>query len=290
LSPLQPPLQAPHVESAQQISSSVQSVDQGAVASQAKQAPINPVLSLYRDWTLQYAKDATEANKAAQMYAKMSQSLLNGPLKQTTASLTQQEMGRIGIKTWGHAVYEFEKMLQNDGGTRAAAAAAKAAAPYNKLVGDYVKAQGIYDSTAMGYALRITLDVPLAKKLVTYANQYRLQGDNKMADNYDNQASSLMGQAENMARISKGYFKTAMRLNAIAPGIQKMAGIAGAKAAYMVGPPVIPQSHLFPFTPVPPLEFAQTGSHTKVVHAEESAHLEPATVPPPMPPSKFLGK
>merc|ERR1719321_2126868 len=104
-----------------------------------------------------------------------------------------------------------------------------------------------------------------------------------------------MTQAENMAATSKSYFNFAYKINGAIGGIQKMAGIAGTKAAWNVAPVApVPQSHLFPFTPVPPLEFAQTGQSTKVMHhhpqetREEMPSMMAPLPPPPKPPSNFL--
>lgn len=247
---------------------------------QAKQpASDNPVLNLYLQETLQYEKDAAEAEKAAAMYQKMTHDVLQGPLKADTSGLTAMEMGRIGVNNWGHAVLSFEDMLHAKAGALAAAAAAKAAKPYNDAVAAYAKAQGAYDSTAMAYDLRIPSDEANARKLITYANQYRLQGNDGMADKYDNMATAYVEQAETFAGQARSYYNMAVKINGATPGIQKMAGIAGTKAAWMKDPAgTIPQSHLFPFTPVPPLEFVQTDS---TEHREAS--------PAPAPSLSFLG-
>merc|ERR1719160_2206657 len=199
------------------------------------------------------------------MYSKMSEELIKqGALKAQTQSLTKGEINRVGAKLWAHAVYMFEKMLTDNSGSIGAAAAAKGGIPYQKVVDAYVKQQGVYDVAAQGYALRVGEILPVAKKLMTYANQFRLQGNDKNADDYDNQATSLMKQADSFAGASRSAYKMATELNLVTPGIQKMMGIAAVKAGWMArkGAPLpIPQSHLFPFTPVPPLEFVQVGSH-----------------------------
>merc|ERR1719453_2130308 len=210
------PLSLPHTASAQQINTKVHA------ATEAYQAPANPVLQLYVQEAKQYEKDATEAEKAAEMYATMSKELITkGALKAQTQAITRGEMGRVHAKNWGHSVYVFEKMLTDPTGSIDAAGAAKGAAPYAKIVNAYVKQQGVFDVAAQGYALRVGEILPVAKKLMTYANQFRLQGNNKQADDYDNQATSLMGQAEAFAANSKADFKMATELNLQVPGIQK---------------------------------------------------------------------
>lgn len=246
---------------------------------QAQQpAASNPVLNIYLQETLSYEKDAQEAERAAQMYQKMTHDVLQGPLKAETASITAGEMNRIGVNTWGHAVLSFEDMLYEQAGAKGAAAAAKAVKPYNKILAGYVKAQNAYDTTAMAYDLRIPGDENMAKQLITYANQYRLQGNDDMADKYDNMATTYIEQAEKFAGTAQNYFKMAVKINQATPGIQKMAGIAGTHAAWTKNPAnVVPASHLFPFTPVPPLEFVQTG------RSDERASAVPAS------PASFLG-
>lgn len=278
------PLNLPHTLAAQQTSSKMQA------GSQAIQAPSNPVLQLYVQETKQYEKDAEEAQKAAEMYSKMSQELITqGALKGQTQALTKGEMSRVHAKLWAHSVYTFEKMLTDKTGSVAAAAFPKGGAPYQKMVVAYTKQQGVFDVAAQGYALRVGEILPVAKKLMTYANQYRLQGNDKQADDYDTQATSLMSQAEAFASNSKANYEMATELNLQVPGIQKMVGIAGTKAAYdaVKGAPMpIPQSHLFPFTPVPPLEFLQVGEHKQEETGTGKAMIGDIVIPPPKPPVK----
>ncbi len=59
------------------------------------------------------------------------------------------------------------------------------------------QAQTAYDTTAQGYALRIGMDQDAAKKLQTYANQYKLEGNTERSNTYAGQAALLMKQAEN---------------------------------------------------------------------------------------------
>merc|ERR1719160_2146804 len=105
-------------------------------------------------------------------------------------------MKRIDMPTWAHAAWDFEKMLTNPLPGRAAAAAAKAAAPIDATAADYVKSEKIYDGASQAYAERVGMDQGLAKQLATYANQYRLQGDEVLAKTYGEQSTELMKQAQ----------------------------------------------------------------------------------------------
>merc|ERR1719386_451512 len=112
------------------------------------------------------------------------------------------------------------------------------------------------------------MDEALAKQLATYANQYRLQGDNEMAKAYVEQSTLLMKQADTFAKISTNYNKMANKLKTVVPVIQDMAGMHGASAAWKIDPDAtLPAEHVFPFTPVPPIEFVQTDSTSSELSA-----------------------
>jgi len=220
----------------------------------------NPAVDLYRKWAKQYETDAEAAEAAAKMYAKMAQEAVPIAVKSTTG-LTASELQRIGVGTWAHATWQFEQMLENPKPGKAAMAAAAAAAPFSKSVNDYAKSELAYDGAAQGYALRVGMDQALAKKLATYANQYRLEGKTEMADAYVTQSRTLAAQAKTFSETSKDYNKMAAKIYGVIPVLQGMAGAAGAFAAYKENPANdMPPEHVFPFTVVPPLEFVQTGA------------------------------
>merc|ERR1719327_1213310 len=230
----------------------------------------NPLLGFYREKTKQYEKDAVEAMKAAEMYTKMAQQAVPIAAKQAT-KLTGEELKRIDIDTWAHSTWQFEQLLHNPLPGKAAAAAAAAAAPIGKIVGEYAKAEGAYDVTAQEYANRVALDTDLSKKLITYAHQYALQGNKAMSDAYDEQATLLMNQATKFADISKSYNKMATKIFNVIPILQGMAGTTGDFAAWKVDPGgSLPAEHVFPFTPVPPLEFVQTSDDTVTAKPQSS--------------------
>jgi len=232
----------------------------GQVKISSLQPPsMNPAVAMYRRWTLQYEKDAVEAEKAAEMYSKMTQDVLKNS-KETTAAITAGELQRIGADTWAHSAWQFEQMLTDPLPGKAALAAAKAAAPYGKAYTQYAAAQAQYNAAATGYALRVGMDQKLAKQLQTYSDQYRLQGEKVMADSYKSQATLLMKQATSFQGLATDYQSMATRIFGALPTIQNMAGQAGAYAAWQVNPANnLPPQHAFPFTIVPPLVLAQTG-------------------------------
>jgi len=224
----------------------------------------NPLLTYYRKETKAYERDAEAAQKAAEMYTKMAQQAVPIAAKQATA-LTAEETKRINVDTWAHATWQFEQMLTNPLPGKAAAAAAAAAAPIDKIVAGYGKAETAYDVTAQEYANRVGMDSALSKKLITYAHQYALQGNKPMSDAYTEQATLLMNQASKFADISKSYNKMASKIFNVIPILQGMAGTTGAFAAWKVDPAAtLPAEHVFPFTPVPPLEFVQTADEDDI--------------------------
>eukprot|EP00397_Hematodinium_sp_SG-2012_P063054 GEMP01086289.1.p1 GENE.GEMP01086289.1~~GEMP01086289.1.p1 ORF type:complete len:239 (+),score=80.45 GEMP01086289.1:117-833(+) len=214
---------------------------------------MNPLLERYREWTLQYGKDANDAAVEAKHYAQMARDAVPAAVEAAHA-LGESEMDRIGVNTWAHAAWQFEKMLTNTAPVEAAKAAAKAAAPFNKAVAAYRKSQSAYDQTAQAYALRVGLDDTLAKKLMTYSNQYKLQGNKELEDTYKAQATLLANQAENYADVASQYSQMATKLHNAIPILQKDAGTAGMYAAYFKNPTnALPPEHTFPFTVAPPL-------------------------------------
>jgi len=257
----------------------------------------NPAIDIYRKWTKQYEKDAEEAEAAAKMYSKMAKDAV-AQSKADAHTIAAAEMNRVGVNTWAHSAWIFEKMFTNPKPGRAAIAAGKAAAPFNKIVGDYAAAQAAYDGTAQAYSLRVGMDQDLAKKLMTYSNQYALQGNKEMSDTYNAQATLLMSQATNFANVAKSYNTMANKIHAVIPQIQSMAGQAAGYAAYWENPTNdMPAEHVFPFTIVPPLEFAQESSELRRVSgaadlagaprsASSAKEHESAEVPPPPPPRR----
>lgn len=223
-------------------------------------ASANPAIAMYRRRTLQYEKDAKEAEKAAAMYAKMAQDAVKQSVQDTKA-IVPQEFGRIGLDTWAHAAWQFEQMLTDPKPGLAAKAAAKAAKPYNEAYAEYAKAQASYNSAAAGYAIRAGMDQKEAKKLQTYSDQYHLQGNKELGDKYGAEATLLMKQAENFQGFANNYQGMAQRIFGALPTIQNMAGQAGAYAAWEKNPTNnMPAAHVFPFTITPPLEFVQVGA------------------------------
>jgi hypothetical protein len=242
-----------------------------AAARRARQPEMdNPLLMYYRRETRQYQRDAVAAEKAAMMYSKMAQEAVPIAAKAAT-KLAKEELSRIDVDTWAHSTWQFEQMLHNPLPGKAAAAAAAAAAPIEKVVGDYAKSETAYDVTAQEYGNRVALDTDLSKKLITYAHQYALQGNKEMSDAYDEQATLLMNQATKFADISKSYHKMATKIFNVIPILQGMAGTTGDFAAWKVDPgQSLPAEHVFPFTPVPPLEFVQTADEATTAKSQSS--------------------
>jgi len=230
----------------------VQKTQAQAQAQTRTEAGVNPVILKYKRMTLQYLADAKAAAQDAKRYEEMIKAAAPGVVSETSAE-SSKELARIGVPVWGHATWEIEKMLTNTAPAKAAAAAAKAAAPFMKAAGEYQKAQTAYDATAQGYVLRIGMDQDAAKKLQTYANQYKLEGNTEMSNTYAGQAALLMKQAENYRDTAVEYHKMATRLHAVINSIQADAGKAGAYAAYPLNPGnSFGPEHVFPFTVAPP--------------------------------------
>lgn len=213
----------------------------------------NPLLAMYRKWTLQYEKDASEAYGETIHYAEETQKLADKANAKDIGVKVRKKLKEMGVDDWAYAAWTVQGMLNDPAPVKAAAAAAKAAGPYNAAYAAYDKAKVQYDTAAQGYALRAKQDAGLAHQLMTYSNQFRLQGDGTRADEYKGQSMGLMGQADKFKGLANSYSETAAKIYGVLPSIQGWAGKAGAMAAYGENPlGALPAKEIFPFTVVPP--------------------------------------
>lgn len=234
-------------------SSLVDHTSQDAATSEANKKLGNPLLAMYRKWTLQYEKDAKDAYGEAQYYADETQKLADKINAVDMGKKVQTKLKDMGVKDWAYAAWTVQGMLNDPAPVKAAAAAAKAAAPYAASYAAYDKAKVQYDGAAQGYALRAKQDAGLAHQLMSYSNQFRLQGNNARADEYKGQSTALMTQADKFKGLANTYSETASRIYGVLPSIQNWAGKAGAYAAYEENPfGALPAKEIFPFTVVPP--------------------------------------
>lgn len=221
----------------------------------------NPTVQLYRRWAKQYEKDAEEAEAAAAEYAREAKAAVAKSTAETHEK-APVEVSNVQADTWVRATEKVEDMLTNDAPAKGAAAAAAAAKPYNDLYAKYEDSKNAYNSAAVGYALRAQMDSGLAKQLQTYANQFHLQGNKALGDTYQGQATMLMKQATTYKGMAEDYDATANRIYRALPEIQKMAGMAGAFAAYGENPTnAMSAKDVYPFTVAPPLSLVQTGDY-----------------------------
>lgn len=217
----------------------------------------NPLLAMYARMTKAYEKDAEDAEKAAAMYAKMTEDALPG-IKSAAHSIGAQEMDRIHVKPWASAAWDFERKLLDPRAAKAGAAIGKATAPFAKAEGEYRKSQAAYDLTSQGLMLRATGDSGLAKKLMALSNQYALEKKTDLAEDYKMQAETLMKQSRGFGDLAKSYTIMAKKIAGAIPSIQASAGKAAAFAAYAENPTGdLPPKDLFPFTVVPPVSFLE---------------------------------
>lgn len=213
----------------------------------------SPLLAMYRKYTMQYKEDALEAYAAAKYYAEATQALSNSLNEKEVQARVREKMIGMGVDNWAYAAWAVQGMLNNPIPAKAAAAAAEAAAPYNAAFAAYDKSKVQYNTAATGYALRAKQDAALSQQLMSYANQFRLQGDTTQADQYKGQSMELMKQAVKFKDQANKYQETAQKIYGVLPSIQSWAGKAGAEAAYEANPlGDLPAKEIFPFTVVPP--------------------------------------
>lgn len=224
-------------------------------AAAAGASQVNPLLDRYRKYTLQYEKDAKEALGQATFYTAETKRLADQANAKDMELIVKKKLEFMNVPLWAYAAWTVQGMLNDPAPVKAAAAAAKAAAPYNKAYAAYDKAKAQYDGAAVGYALRAKQDAGLAHQLMSYSNQFRLQGNDKQADTYKGQSVSLMTQADKFKGLANTYSETAAKIYGVLPSIQSWAGKAGAMAAYGENPlGALPAKEIFPFTVVPPAD------------------------------------
>jgi len=220
---------------------------------EAAQSAGNPLLAMYRKYTMQYQKDAKEAYESAKHYSEETQKLADAANAKDLGVKVRQKLKDQGVSDWAYAAWTVQGMLNDPAPVKAGAAAAKAAAPYNAAYAAYDKAKVQYDSAAQGYALRAKQDAGLAHQLMSYSNQFKLQGNTEQANTYKGQSQGLMAQADKFKGLANTYSETAAKIYGVLPSIQSWAGNAGAMAAYEENPlGALPAKEIFPFTVVPP--------------------------------------
>jgi len=233
--------------------SSVTHEKAAASAGSRLQSAANPLLAMYERWTYQYTKDAQEAEAAAAKYAQLTREEAAKFDPEGMHKEVAKRLKKMGVDTWAYSAWEVQNMLNNPAPKKAAAAAAAAAAPYNAAYAAYDKAKASYNGASIGYALRAKQDAGLAHQLMSYSNQFRLQGNNEQADTYAGQSTGLMKQADNFKNLADTYDTMAQKIYGVLPAIQSWAGKAGAYAAYEENPlGALPAKDIFPFTIVPP--------------------------------------
>merc|ERR1712216_989351 len=144
-------------------------------------------LAMYERWTYQYQKDAQEAEAAAAKYSQLTAQEAAKFDPEGMHKEVAERMKKMGVDTW----------------------AAAAAAPYNNAYAAYDKAKASYNGASIGYALRAKQDAGLAHQLMTYSNQFRLQGNDQRADEYKGQSQNLMTQADKFKGLANTYSETA---------------------------------------------------------------------------------
>lgn len=215
----------------------------------------NPLLDMYQRETLAYERDAAEAEKAASSYAMRAKNLIGGGSMAAKAS-ANKELEERQAKVWANSVWHVEHMLTDPAPANAGAAAGKASAPYMAAYNDYLAKQGAYDGAAQGYALRAMYDAQQSKHLLSWANQYRLEGNEGAASTFTGEAAAMMKQGEAMKGTAIDYEATAQRIHKVLPQIEAMAGQAAVAAAAGANPAgANPPQFAFPYTVAPPVFF-----------------------------------
>jgi len=214
----------------------------------------NPLLERYREWALAYERDAREAEEAAQKYSSMTQAIGRDGGGAAVQQAVRGSMNQLEVRPWANAVWRFEHMLRDPRPAKAAEAAKQAALPYEKQYHLYQQRQLDYENAALRLVELSKADDELAKSLASYAKQYDLEGNEKKAAQFRDQAESLSRQVKTEKAQADGYRKTAEQFSVALGKIWKMANTAREYAAYHENPGNAPlPSQLLSYTVAPPL-------------------------------------
>lgn len=215
------------------------------------------LVSKYRLEAQQYERAAQEAANEARKFEQKTKNLVYyGGSK--TAKLTHQELQRRHLGVWANAAWKVQQMLDDPKPVQAAADAERATLPYIRAYEGYQATSAQYGRTAQAYALRANSDAGTARQLATYANQYRLQGDENTGDLYEHHSRQLMTQADSYEGLALKYQGIAKKIHQALPVIKRMADAERANTEWEENPErgVLPE-HVFTFTIAPPLEMSQ---------------------------------
>lgn len=222
--------------------------------------PESPLMALYHKWTLQYVKDAEEAERAAKLYASLAKEAAANTASRTS-ELTKAELARIGVPALAKAYWKFEHMLDDPTAANAAAAAEIAAAPYEERYKEYTDAQLDYKNAAISYTRQSKFDVELARQLKSHAKQSALEGDKDTSTSYNTQADMLITKAESYKTKAIHYQSMAARIQTAIPQIEKM---IAAVRAYVIDEEnplnVVAPDQLIHYTVAPPLSYQADAS------------------------------
>eukprot|EP00391_Amoebophrya_sp_Ameob2_P008299 CAMPEP_0178998862 /NCGR_PEP_ID=MMETSP0795-20121207/9737_1 /TAXON_ID=88552 /ORGANISM="Amoebophrya sp., Strain Ameob2" /LENGTH=280 /DNA_ID=CAMNT_0020691565 /DNA_START=167 /DNA_END=1009 /DNA_ORIENTATION=- len=214
---------------------------------------VDPRYLPFLERTKEYLADAREANAAAKHYADLTAKAKADVVGKTNAAAAK-EVERLHVKEWAAATKKVQEMLDNPGAANAAAAAAKASAPFGAAANDYHTSMLGYDTAAQDYAVRVQEDVTIAHQLQSYANQETLEGFSPaIASQYHQQAVNLMQQATSYEKLAKSYNLMALKLQAVIPQITAEGNQAAARAAFDVDPGnSLPVEEVYAWTVEPP--------------------------------------
>jgi len=194
-----------------------------------------PLLSWYRQRTLQFEHDAKEAEAAAKQYARMAEAVAQSPSNNIARQVARQ-LDLNGAKQWASSNARVDHMLHDPRAQQAQDAAEAAAAPYRHSYDQYVHSQQEYSAAAQGFAQRAIQEATTAHQLNAYASQSRLEGNEEKAGTYASQADQFMREAVQHKKQATEYDEVSRRIHLALPKIDKMAIQAGEFAAWEQNP------------------------------------------------------
>eukprot|EP00929_Paragymnodinium_shiwhaense_P024408 TRINITY_DN15023_c0_g1_i1.p2 TRINITY_DN15023_c0_g1~~TRINITY_DN15023_c0_g1_i1.p2 ORF type:complete len:272 (-),score=81.44 TRINITY_DN15023_c0_g1_i1:106-921(-) len=210
-------------------------------------------VALFRRRAEQYERDAEDAEKAAEHYAKLAQDAVHTSEAQVPARV-MAKLKEAHVNEWARAALHMERLMDDPRPKAAVEAGLKARAIYDKRWNQYVAAEATYGEAARGYNLRANMDSEQASQLRAYGDQLKLEGDAGSAATYSKQAQLLDDQADKLKKVARNYGTMEGKIRNAADQIESMASKAEKFAQWQANPSGTPGDGDLPtYTIAPPL-------------------------------------
>jgi len=184
--------------------------------------------------TAKYNQEAQAAEAEAAMWAR--KAYVASSDSGSTQEMTNVEIRKRGVADWVKAAGNFKRILNDRTGSYANGPAGASSLPYVKAEMSYAASQLQYAGAAGAFKVRAQTSQDAMKRLQSYADQYRMVGDQKKAELYGREAEDLEKDAEDAQATADKYDTIVDRIGKAIPTIKKMGAMAAARARWAMQP------------------------------------------------------